>query len=525
MTAERVLGRLVEAAAMRHADGVAVRLGEVSLYYGALVRRVNGLARVLVSTGLQRGDRVAVWLGRTFDVPVSFHGTFVAGGALVPIDPKSPIDQAAEIIRSTGATHLVTEPSRTEAVLEVLAQCPDLRHIVGITDSSGPATCTPWSSVLQEEGDQPPGIEVTERDPAYILHTSGSTGRPKLILHTHSSAISFVEWAAAEYALTSDDRLTNHSSHHTCFATFDFYAAARAAATTVLLTPSALMMPATLSSLLEREGVTVWYSVPAALVQLSLRGDLENRDLRSLRWVLFAGETFPGRHLRRLREQLPGARFSHVYGSTEVNVCTFYHLPEGDLAPGPLPIGRSCSTSSALVADASMQPVAQGEAGDLFVRGSTVMSGYWNDDERNREVLVQRPGEEGVYFRTGDRARLLADGNLAFVARADRQVKIRGHRVELDEVEGALVSLPAVEEAAAYTVPDAEGSSALHAAVVVGGNGSTDGRALTGELKTILPPHAIPSLISVVESMPRTPTGKVDVRALAAQESERVGQG
>jgi acyl-coenzyme A synthetase/AMP-(fatty) acid ligase len=161
---------------------------------------------------------------------------------------------------------------------------------------------------------------LVDLDPSYILHTSGSTGTPKLILHTHRSAMSFVEWAADEYSLTPDDRLSNHSSHHTCFATFDYYVAARVGATTVILTPALLMMPSSLSALLEAERVSVWYSVPTALVQLSLRGDLESRDLRAIRWVLFAGETFPEKHLLRIRHQLPDARFSHVYGSTEVNV-------------------------------------------------------------------------------------------------------------------------------------------------------------------------------------------------------------
>ena len=215
------------------------------------------------------------------------------------------------------------------------------RGLPGASRTSSASNRTTGSPFLRAVDDvhaqatDSPDVSLIELDPAYILHTSGSTGQPKLILHTHYSAMSFVDWAAAEYALTSDDRLTNHSSHHTCFATFDYYAAARAAATTVILTPAALMMPGTLSALLERERVTVWYSVPAALVQLSLRGDLEPRDLRTLRWVLFAGETFPARHLRRLREQLPTARFSHVYGSTEVNVCTFYHLPDGPLPDGP----------------------------------------------------------------------------------------------------------------------------------------------------------------------------------------------
>jgi amino acid adenylation domain-containing protein len=524
----RLLSRLVQDAAMRHPSGPAVRCDGETLSYGDLARRANGLARVLVAVGLERGNRVAVWLTKSTSVPVAFHGTFAAGGTLVPIDPKSPLDQVVRIIRSTAATHLVTEPERRDSVVRALAESPSVTHIIGLDPGDGiPLPCVPWSDVHAEADDQPPGVPVIELDPAYILHTSGSTGQPKLILHTHYSAMSFVEWATSEYALTSDDRLTNHSSHHTCFATFDYYAAAYAAATTIILTPAALMMPGSLSALLERERVTVWYSVPAALVQLSLRGDLERRDLRTLRWVLFAGETFPAGHLRHLREQLPTARFSHVYGSTEVNVCTFYHLPDGPWPDGPLPIGRPCWTSGTLVADSAMQPVADGEIGDLFVRGSTVMSGYWNDPERNQQVLVRQPDERGIdglYFRTGDRARRLPDGNLVFGARADRQVKVRGHRVELDEVEGALASLASVEEAAVFTVPDGEGSSALHAAVVGPAADTLTERALLAELRNLLPPYALPSQITFLATMPRTPTGKVDVRALVAGEAQRIPQ-
>ncbi len=525
MTGPRLLNRLVLDAAMRQPAAPAVRCEGDTLSYEELARQANGLAQVLVERGLSRGDRVAVWLGKGPKVPLAFHGTFAAGGTLVPIDPKSPLDQVIRILQSAGATHLVTEPDRQEGVARALAACPGVRHVIGAAPDGGLSRpVATWTEVLAESSDRPPAVTLIELDPAYILHTSGSTGQPKLILHTHASAMSFVEWAAAEYALTSADRLSNHSSHHTCFATFDFYAAARAAATTVILTPAVMMMPGTLSRLLERERVTVWYSVPAALVQLSLRGDLEHRDLRPLRSVLFAGETFPARHLRRLRDQLPAARFSHVYGSTEVNVCTVYHLPDGAPPDGPLPIGRPCWTSDTLVADETMAPVPAGEAGDLFVRGSTVMAGYWMDPARNQETLVRRPGDgavDGVYFRTGDRARVLPDGNLAFVARADRQVKIRGHRVELDEVEGALVSLARVDEAVAYTVPDSEGSSALCAAVVAAGSGAAPSRRdLLAELGDVLPPYALPSRIIFVATLPRTPTGKVDVRALIARDTD-----
>jgi amino acid adenylation domain-containing protein len=518
-----LLNRIVDRAAEHRPDGAAARANDATLTYGELARRSNGLARVLQSTGLAHSGRVAVLLGKGLDVPVAFYGALAAGGTLVPIDPRSPLDQVVRILRATGATHLVTEPGRRETVRGALASCPDLAHVIGLDDREVGVPTVSWAAVAAEATDRPPAVRTIDLDPAYILHTSGSTGVPKLILHTHSTAMSFVEWAVAEYGLTPADRLSNHSSHHTCFATFDYYAAARACATTVILTPDVLMLPASLTAMLQRERVTIWYSVPTALVQLSLRGELETRDLGAMRWVLFAGEVFPGKHLQRIVRQIPTARFSHVYGSTEVNVCTFHHLPPPDGLAGALPIGKPCATTSTLVVDPALRPVADGEVGELLVRGSTVMSGYWSDPERNARVLVRLPvagGFDETYFRTGDRVRRLEDGNLAFVARDDRQVKVRGHRVELEEVETALLSLAPVEEAAVFTVPDAEGSASIQAAVVVG-DAAADERTLLAALRRVLPPYAVPAQLAVLETLPRTPTGKVDGNVLRARFARR----
>jgi D-alanine--poly(phosphoribitol) ligase subunit 1 len=170
-----------------------------------------------------------------------------------------------------------------------------------------------------------------------------------------------------------------------------------------------------------------------------------------------------------------------------------------------------------LVVDDQLRPVSDGDVGELLVRGATVMSGYWADPERNRGVLVRRPvagSFEDVYFRTGDRVRTLPDGNLTFVARSDFQVKIRGHRVELEEVEAALLRLDAVEEAAAFTTGDGEGSSTLRAAVVVAAGRVTARRELRARVRDLLPPYAVPEEISILPAMPRTPTGKVDRDAL-----------
>jgi len=258
-----LLSHLIDEAALRRPDAVAIRCDGTSLSYEQLARRAYGLSKVLLDCGLESKGRVAVLLGRSPSVAVAFYGVLASGGILVPIDPKSPAEQIVRILRATGATHLVTEPARSRVVQEALASCPDITHVVGLEAAGEEAPpCIPWATVLEEARDRPPAVKILHLDPAYVLHTSGSTGVPKLIQHTHRSAMSFVEWAAAEYALTPEDRLSNHSSYHTCFATFDYYAAARAGATTVLLTPAVLMMPASLASLLEQEQVSVWYSVP-----------------------------------------------------------------------------------------------------------------------------------------------------------------------------------------------------------------------------------------------------------------------
>jgi amino acid adenylation domain-containing protein len=514
---------MVQDAAMRRPDGVAARCDGEGVRWSELARRSNGVARALLDSGVERGDRVAVLLGKSLDVPAAFYGVLAAGAALVPIDPKSPPAHIERIVRATGARRLVTEPSRTRSAIQLAADYPELSHAIGIEDPNGASLAvTPWSAVEEMASDDPPGVAVGGLDTSYIQHTSGSTGEPKLIRHNHASAMAFVEWAVDEYRLTADDRLSNHSSHHTCFATFDYYAAARAAATTVILTPAAMFLPASLAELVERERISVWYSVPTALVQLLLHGNLGERELGALRWVLFAGETFPEKHLRSLRAQIPNARFSHVYGSTEVNVCTYYHLPVAGDAPMPLPIGRPCSNSRALVVDDAGDPVEAGDTGELLIEGSTVMSGYWGDPERNQQALIKRPepgGFDSTWFCTGDRVRALEDGNLAFSGRADLQVKVRGHRVELEEVENALIGLENVHEAAVFAIPDDEGSSAIHAAVVVDPGKAVSQKDLARGLRKSLPPYAVPVSIEIVVKLPRTPTGKVDRKQLVAENS------
>jgi acyl-CoA synthetase (AMP-forming)/AMP-acid ligase II len=227
-----LLHQMTVEAALARPDAAAARCAGDELTYMELVRSSNGLAAVLADAGVARRDRVAVLLGKGLRVPVSFYGTLAAGAALVPIDPRSPAEQVARILHATDASHLVTEPARMHVVRQALGACPEITHLIGVDiDDDIGCTTISWSDVASEARDAPPPVATIDLDPSYILHTSGSTGTPKLILHTHRSAMAFVDWAVGEYELVSSDRLSNHSSHHTCFATFDYYAAARVEAT------------------------------------------------------------------------------------------------------------------------------------------------------------------------------------------------------------------------------------------------------------------------------------------------------
>jgi acyl-coenzyme A synthetase/AMP-(fatty) acid ligase len=267
--------------------------------------------------------------------------------------------------------------------------------------------------------------------------------------------------------------------------------------------------------------MTFWYSVPFALIQLLLRGALEQRDLSSLRWVLFGGEPFPAKYLRQLMERLPQARFSNVYGPAEVNQCTYYHLP------GPpqddseaIPIGQVWDNAEGLVLDENDQSVPAGEPGELVVRTPTMMRGYWGRPDLNERAFYYRPVFEHYqdrFYRTGDLVQEQPDGSLLFLGRKDRQIKTRGYRVEMDEVEKALASHPQVEECAAYAVPEAEGSQTIEAALIMKAGAQVGEAELRRFLAGLLPPYALPAALVFYEAFPRTGSGKIDRRALQEQ--------
>ncbi len=524
-----LLSQIVDRTAEGTPDREAFRCAGQSLTYQALVARSNRLARMLVDQGVRRGDRVGIYLRQSLESAVAVYGIMKAGAAYVPLDPAVPLSRLAFMVRDCGLRVVVSEASRRARLQELAAMDGGLTCAIGCAGDDQPAHReVSWSEVDQLPSTAP-AVTLMEQDMAYLMYTSGSTGDPKGMVHTHHSGLSYAKLAAEVYELDRDDRLSSFPPLHFDQSTFAYFSGPLAGATTVIVPEEYGKLPASLSSLIADEKLSVWYSVPFALVQLLLRGALAERDLRSLRWVLYGGEPFPPKHLRALMTLLPGARFSNVYGPAETNQCTYYHVPPVDEAErGPtdtsIPIGLIWPNAEGAVVDEDDNDVAPGEIGELLVRTPTLMRGYWRRPDLNAKAFHYRTRDGGLadrFYRTGDLVRLRSDGNYEFVGRRDRQVKTRGYRVELDEVEAAVLSFEPVAEAAVFGVADAEGTQQLQAAVVAKDGADIDAAALSKFLAARLPRYALPGKIELRRDFPRTTSGKIDRRRLQFEAERR----
>ena len=526
-----LLPELIACAAHRDPSGVALVYGAESMTYADVHAQVERFSNGLIGLGLQRGERVGIWLDKRFETVVASFGAPAVGAVFVPLNPILKPEQVGHILRDCNVRVLVTSPERLALLAEVISHCPDLHHLV-LTDAApaSPRTAqsaprhTPWADLLGAP--KATGHRVIDTDMAAILYTSGSTGKPKGVVLSHRNMVAGAKSVASYLENSAQDTLLAALplSFDAGFSqlTTAFHVGARV----VLLN---YLMPRDVLKAMQRAQVTGLTAVPPLYIQLAqLEWPTAIQD--KLRYFANTGGRMPHATLAALRQRLPHSRPYLMYGLTEAFRSTYLPPEEVDQRPGS--IGKAIPNAEILVLREDGTPCDADEPGELVHRGALVGMGYWNDADKTTERYRLLPAGSGrpaalqlpeFAVFSGDTVRKDADGFLYFIGRRDEMIKTSGYRVSPTEVEEVLYATRMVGECVAFGVDHAEWGQAIHViATPPVGNTTVDTPALLGACRSALPAYMVPTSVEVHSGpLPRNPNGKIDRTLLAAQRAEQ----
>ncbi|HSS24772.1 MAG TPA: amino acid adenylation domain-containing protein, partial [Mycobacterium sp.] len=476
--------------------------------YGALNARANQLAWYLRACGVGPDVRVGVYLERSVAMIVALLGVLKAGGAYVPLDPEYPAERVQFMVDDAAAPVLLTQARLCD-------QRPAGAGRVIVVDQDAPV-------LAQATGNLP--RTVAAADAAYVIYTSGSTGTPKGAVNTHAGILNRLHWMQATYGLDAADRVLQKTPISFDVSVWELFWPLMTGARLVLARPGGHRDAPYLSGLIAAQGITVLHFVPSMLAAFLRDGAVG--PCATVRDVICSGEALPGALVAQCRQRWPGARVHNLYGPTEAAVdVTAWACAGAEGASGSVPIGRPIANTQLYVVDGALRPVPVGVAGEVYIGGVGLARGYGQRAALTAERFVPNPfGGPGTrLYRTGDRGRWRADGALEFLGRLDHQVKIRGQRVELGEIESVLRAEAGVRDAVVLAREETPGDLRLVAYVV--GDELPSGSRLRARLRARLPESMIPAAFVALAAWPLTANGKLDRQALPAPSGERTAAG
>ncbi len=543
-----LLHDLIARSAASAPEATALTYGQQSLSYAELQAQVEACASGLRGLGLQRGERVAIYLEKRFEAVIASFGAAAAGAVFVPLNPLLKPEQVAYILRDCNVRVLVTSNERFALLSEALAECHDLRHVVltgeipnpfglslskpdvekspstssGRTDFKAGLIC--WSALLDAPAQT--GHRVIDSDMAAILYTSGSTGKPKGVVLSHRNMVAGAQSVASYLENTADDTLLAALPLSFDAGFSQLTTAFCVGARVVLLN---YLLPRDVLKALERERITGLTAVPPLYIQLAQLPWNEGIT-EHLRYFANTGGRMPRQTLAALRERLPKTKPYLMYGLTEAFRSTY--LPPEEIDRRPDSIGKAIPNAEVLVLREDGSPCAPGEPGELVHRGALVGLGYWNDAEKTAERFAPLPDhaqgrESGLMLPeiavfSGDTVRQDEDGFLYFIGRRDEMMKTSGYRVSPTEVEEVLYATHLVGECVAFGVEHETLGQAIQVIATPPAGDTLDTDALLAECKRRMPAYMVPAHIDVRPGpLPRNPNGKIDRKTLATEWIEK----
>jgi amino acid adenylation domain-containing protein len=516
---------LVEAAKM-HPDREAVRCGNESLSYSQLYEKSLLMAETICAQGNGRGDKVGLMINKSTDCIVALYGILISGAAYVPIDPHLPVARIQYILDNCAIKILVISKETGRKLLSKLEGNSRLQTVIhsGAADSTMENLPAGLNLIKWPESRRLRIPDLGQEDlpdayPAYILHTSGSTGSPKGVIISHLNSLTFIKSALEYFGISHGDRLACHAPLHFDLSVFDIFVAAAAGATLVLVPESVTLFPVKLVDFIKSEEITVWNSVSSVLTVIADQLERLETDLPHLRLVIFSGEVMPQKYLLSLRSRMQNASLYNIYGQTEANSSTGYLIEKiPDDPQWKIPVGKALPNFEVFLLNADddeiLDPHIQGE---IHVKSSTVACGYLNMPELTGERFIpdpRHPQPASTVYRTGDMGFYDQMGDLVFVGRLDSMVKVRGHRVELDEIERTVSSHESVKLAVVVAVPDEKWTNRIVSFLSWKDHGEEARTELKAHCERNLPRYMVPEYFLTVESWPLTPNDKVDRKAL-----------
>lgn len=516
-----LLHQTLEQTAYAHPARIALVCAGVQYSFAYIDLCARRLATTFQRRGVQRGDRVAIYLDNGPETVIAIYAALKAGAVFMPVNPQTKKDKLALLLSDAEPACLITDARTYASLTDVLAQATSVHTLVVIGCSLGPREAdkrmVAYDGAVQSDSDFK-APQIIDQDLAAIIYTSGSTGSPKGVMLTHLNMVSAATSITTYLALREDDVILCALPIAFDYGLYQILMAFKVGARVVL--EKAFVFPQKVLEVMEHERVTVFPGVPTMFSLLTNLGSLDRFDLAPLRTITNTAAALAEEHISRIARLFPQARLYSMYGLTECKRVTY--LPPEELKRRPTSVGRGMPNQEVYLVDEQGQRLPNGSVGQLVVRGSHVMRGYWRKPAETAQRLKPgpMPGEWVLY--TGDTFRTDEEGWLYFVGRGDDIIKSRGEKVSPKEVENALYALPGVLEAAVVGVPDPLLGQAVKAYVVLKPGVSYADRDVIRYCMMRMENFMVPKYVTFVDSLPKTDTGKIEKTSLRLREWQQV---